>query len=61
MLPDKMNPAVPVPKRVAVTALLLTLSTTATEPVETPVVVGANLTLIVQNAFALSEAEQLFV
>jgi hypothetical protein len=61
MLPVKMKPAVPVPDRVAVTALLLTLSTTVTAPVETPVVVGANVTFIVQDAFALSEAEQLFV
>ena len=61
MLPVNTKPAVPLPESLAVTALLLTLSTTATAPVETPVVVGANVTFIVQNAFALSEAEQLFV
>jgi hypothetical protein len=46
---------------VVVTGLLLTLSTTATEPVEMPVVVGENVTWIAQEALALSEAEQLLV
>jgi hypothetical protein len=61
MLPVKMKPAVPAPERVAVTAVLLTLSTTETAPVELPVVVGANVTFIVQDALALSVPEQLFV
>jgi hypothetical protein len=61
MLPVKTKPPVPLPESVAVVALLLTLSTTVTAPVETPAVIGANVTLIVQDALALSEAGQLLV
>jgi hypothetical protein len=61
MLPVKIKPPVPLPESVEVVALLLTLSTTLTAPVETPTVIGANVTLIVQDALALSEAVQLFV
>jgi len=43
------------------TGVLLTLSVTATAPVKGPVVVGANVTLIVHDALALSVVGQLFV
>ena len=53
--------AVPVPLRVAVWGVPGALSDTDTEAVLVPVVVGVNVTLIVQDAPAASELPQLFI
>jgi hypothetical protein len=51
--------AVPVPLRLTTCALLLALSTTLIDPLAPPVVVGLKVTLIMQEALALSEVGQL--
>jgi hypothetical protein len=55
-----MGGAIPVPLKLTVCGLLLALSMTLIEPAEIPRVVGLNITTIMQNAFALSEAGQSF-
>ena len=55
------GPVVPVPLKLAVCGLLLALSATVTVAVMLPVVVGLNVTLMVQLLPAASEAPQLLV
>jgi hypothetical protein len=58
---ESVSGPIPTPLKVAVSGLLLALSTALIVPVADPKAVGLKDTIIVQNAFALSEAGQLLL